>query len=109
MTKRTSQLCLLLLFLLSSPLAQAQSFRKQDAGIGGLAGAVIGGIIGHQNDEVAEGALIGGAVGALAGGILGTEKDQQLRQQRYYQHSIQQHQAWQRQRQSRHLAQRAGR
>lgn len=68
----------------------AQSYRNQDAAVGGIAGAVIGGIIGHQNDETPEGALIGGAVGAIAGGILGNAKDEQVSQRRYYQH-----QAWQ--------------
>jgi hypothetical protein len=52
--------------------------------MGGLAGAVIGGVIGHQNDELAEGALIGGAVGAIAGGVIGHQKDQQAARQRYY-------------------------
>ena len=42
---------------------------------GGTVGAIIGGIIGHQNDETPEGALIGGAVGAIAGGLLGKQKD----------------------------------
>lgn len=49
----------------------AQTKTGHGAAVGGLAGAVIGGIIGHQNDEVPEGALIGGAVGAIAGGVLG--------------------------------------
>lgn len=74
---------------------QAQSYRNQDAAVGGLAGAVIGGIIGHQNDETPEGALIGGAVGAIAGGLMGNAKDQQISQQRYYQQ-----QAWHQQRQA---------
>ena len=72
-----------------APVA-GQSYRKQDAAVGGLAGAVIGGIIGHQNDETPEGALIGGAVGAIAGGLLGDAKDQEVARQRYYQQ-----QAWQ--------------
>jgi hypothetical protein len=50
-----------------------------------VAGAVIGGIIGHQNDETPEGALIGGAVGAIAGGLLGKAQDNELAKQRYYQ------------------------
>lgn len=75
--------------------SQAQNYRNQDAAVGGLAGAVIGGIIGHQNDETPEGALIGGAVGAIAGGLLGNAKDQDVARHRYYRH-----QAWQQQRQA---------
>ncbi len=66
-------------------LAVGQTYTGQGAGFGGLTGALIGGIVGHQNDEVAEGALIGGAVGALAGGALGNARDQQVAQQHYYQ------------------------
>ena len=63
-------------------LTHAQTYRDQGIGLGGLTGAVIGGVIGHQNDEAIEGALIGGAVGAVAGGIAGRNRD-------YYEH-----QAW---------------
>ena len=61
---------------------------------GGAAGAIIGGIIGHQNDETPEGALIGGAVGAIAGGLLGKQQDRtnyeayQYQQQRNYQQAV---------------------
>jgi uncharacterized protein YcfJ len=81
---------------LSSSL-QAQSYRGEGAGLGGLTGALIGGVIGHQNDEVAEGALIGGAVGAIAGGVIGNTRDQEIARQRYYQH-----QQWQYQNQLRY-------
>lgn len=63
--------------------AHAQTRTQNGATAGGLAGAVIGGIIGHQNDEVPEGALIGGAVGAIAGGLLGRNQDNELQRQRY--------------------------
>ena len=52
--------------------------------MGGVAGAVIGGIIGHQNDETPEGALIGGAVGAITGGLIGRAQDNDLARQRAY-------------------------
>jgi gas vesicle protein len=74
--------------------ASAQTHTSQGAALGGLAGAITGGIIGHQNNETPEGALIGGAVGAIAGGLLGNAKDKQLSQDRYYQH-----QAWHQQQQ----------
>ncbi len=53
--------------------------------MGGVAGAVIGGIIGHQNDETPEGALIGGAVGAITGGLIGRAQDNTLARQQAYQ------------------------
>lgn len=53
--------------------------------MGGVAGAVIGGIIGKQNDETPEGVLIGGAVGAITGGLIGRAQDNDLQRQRYYQ------------------------
>jgi len=68
-----------------SSAAFAQSNTQRGALAGGTAGAIIGGIIGNQNDETPEGVLIGGAVGALAGGLLGNEHDQQIRRQINYQ------------------------
>ena len=62
--------------------------------LGGAAGAITGGIIGHQNDETPEGIIIGGAVGALAGGLLGHAKDEQVAREQYYQHQV-----WQQQQQ----------
>lgn len=63
--------------------ADAQSQTRDGAVLGGVAGAVIGGIVGHQNNETPEGALIGGAVGAIAGGVLGKQQEQQQKI-RYY-------------------------
>lgn len=82
---------LLTLSLSAAPLG-AQGYTRQGATLGGVAGAIAGGIIGHQNDETPEGALIGGAVGAIAGGLFGNAKDERYAQNRYYQH-----QAWQQQ------------
>ncbi len=65
--------------------ANAQSQTREGAALGGIAGAVIGGIVGHQNDEVAEGALIGGAVGAIAGGVVGNARQKAQQQQIYSQ------------------------
>ena len=46
------------------------------AGIGALGGAVLGGVIGHQDDgHGVEGALIGAAAGATAGGLIGHQMD----------------------------------
>ena len=43
--------------------------------IGGLGGAALGGIIGHQSGRGLEGAAIGGALGALGGNMLGDAQD----------------------------------
>ena len=57
---------------------------ESDAGtgatIGGLGGAGLGAIIGHQSGHTAEGALIGGAAGAGGGYIIGSERDKKKTQ-----------------------------
>lgn len=83
---------------LASNTGVAQSRTQNGATVGGVTGAVIGGIIGHQNDEVPEGALIGGAVGAIAGGLLGRAQENDLARQRYYQQ-----QAYRQQQQQQHV------
>ncbi len=51
------------------------SSAAKTAGLGTLAGAGLGAIIGHQSGHTAEGAVIGAAAGAGGGYILGNEKD----------------------------------
>lgn len=80
----------LLLLLLPAATAQAQMRPNTQRGatLGGIAGAIAGGIIGENNDEAGAGALIGGAIGALAGGAVGNARDKELQQweaQRQYQ------------------------
>jgi hypothetical protein len=73
--------------LLPSNACYSQTQTRDGAVLGGVAGAVIGGIVGHQNDETPEGALIGGAVGAIAGGLIGNQQQRQAEQyrtQQYY-------------------------
>ena len=57
---------------------------ESDAGtgatIGGLGGAGLGAIIGHQSGHAAEGALLGGAVGAGGGYMIGNERDKKKTQ-----------------------------
>lgn len=53
--------------------------------IGGVAGAIIGGIAGNQNDETPEGIAIGGVAGAIAGHVIGKTKDRNLQEQYQYQ------------------------
>ncbi len=92
----------LTLVSLLAPTCLAQSRTQNGATVGGVAGAVIGGIIGHQNDETPEGALIGGAVGAITGGLIGRAQDNDLQRQRYYQQ-----QAYQQQQQQAYIQQQA--
>ncbi len=49
---------------------------KEGAVMGAAAGAVLGGIIGHQSGRGLEGAAIGAGAGALGGGVLGSAQDQ---------------------------------
>jgi hypothetical protein len=72
--------CLVALF---ASTGYAQNQVRDGALMGGVAGALLGGVIGHQNHETTEGALIGGAVGALAGGAIGNHR-QQVERQQYY-------------------------
>lgn len=44
--------------------------------VGGLGGAALGGIIGHQSGRGLEGAAIGGALGAVGGNAVGNARDQ---------------------------------
>lgn len=73
----------------SPNVVRAQAQTQRGATLGGLAGAVAGGLIGDHNGEAGAGAAIGGVVGAVAGGLLGNanEKEQVYQQQRqiYYQ------------------------
>lgn len=54
---------------------------KKGLGIGGVLGAVAGGVVGHQSGHGVEGALIGGAVGAGAGGLIGSGMDDEAKTQ----------------------------
>ena len=73
--------------------AAAQLHQPQETVAGGVAGAIIGGIVGHQNDETAEGVAIGGVVGAITGNLLGQSKDRQIREQYQYQQAVRHEQA----------------
>lgn len=57
-------------------------------GVGALAGAVGGGIIGHQSGRGLEGAAIGAVAGGAAGNMIGGSQDarnaQRYQQQPYY-------------------------
>lgn len=49
------------------------STREKTTAGGAGAGALVGGIIGHQSGKTAQGALIGGAIGAIGGYVVGTK------------------------------------
>jgi hypothetical protein len=56
------------------PLAYAQETKTgEGALVGGLLGAVAGGVIGKQKHKTTQGVLIGGAVGALGGAAVGSQ------------------------------------
>jgi hypothetical protein len=64
--------------LLSSTMVSCATGPNAQTGtvIGGLGGAALGGIIGHQSGRGLEGAAIGGALGALGGNMIGDAQDQ---------------------------------
>ena len=49
---------------------------QKSSGIGAVAGAGLGAIIGHQSGNTEKGALIGGAVGALGGYAVGKKVEE---------------------------------
>ncbi|MCD0462859.1 glycine zipper domain-containing protein [Roseiconus lacunae] len=86
--------------LASLPSAFGQANQQRGVALGGIAGAIAGGIIGDHNDEAGAGAAIGGVVGAVAGGILGNASDKEAdlaRQRAAYYHAHQQQAAAQQQ------------
>ncbi len=62
---------------LSNCAAPAGPNTQRGAVTGGLGGAALGGIIGHQSGRGLEGAAIGAAAGAAAGGLYGNARDQE--------------------------------
>ncbi len=65
-------------------LAGCQSSRQADRlGVaGGLLGAGLGAVIGHQSGDAATGALLGAGVGAMGGAVVGDALDVQAAQNR---------------------------
>ncbi len=78
---------LLAAIALTAAPARAQHDTQRGATLGGLAGAVAGGLIGNQKGKTGRGAAVGGALGAVTGGLLGNaaDKDAELARQRAYQ------------------------
>ena len=71
-----SSLCMCALLIVGC--ANPYNNQGEGAGLGGVLGAVAGGIIGHQSHDAAAGMLIGGALGAAGGAVVGSQipKDQ---------------------------------
>lgn len=61
---------------------------QRGAAYGGLGGAALGGIIGHQSGRGLEGAAIGAGLGALAGGAIGNAQDQKRAEQYAYERQM---------------------
>ncbi len=60
-----------------NPAYAGYSNQQRGAVTGGLAGAGIGGIVGHQSGRGLEGAAIGAGLGVLSGAILGNARDRE--------------------------------
>lgn len=73
------------LFLAFSFLAACETSKEnpnatKGIGIGAAAGALVGGVIGHQTGDREKGALIGAALGAGLGGTIGHRLDKQQKE-----------------------------
>ncbi len=64
------------IFLLSLLIGCTTS--QKAATVGGLGGAAVGGIIGHQSGNDVTGAAIGGVVGAVGGMVVGEHMDKKF-------------------------------
>ncbi len=73
MLKAGQVLVLGVVLLVSVGCAENKTRVAEGAGVGGVLGATLGGIIGYQSGNAVEGALIGGAVGAGSGAVVGAQ------------------------------------
>jgi len=72
---KMQMLGLSVLLLVGAGCAENKTRVAEGAGLGGILGATIGGIVGHQSGHGVEGALIGGAAGAGTGAVVGSQMD----------------------------------
>lgn len=61
----------------ANPYAPGSTNAQRDTATGAIAGAALGGIIGHQSGRGLEGAAIGAAAGGIGGNAVGRNKDAQ--------------------------------
>jgi len=66
----------------SCPQVATAQNTQRGAILGGLGGAVVGGLIGDNNDKAGAGAAIGGAIGAVGGAVMGNARDKEINMQR---------------------------
>lgn len=66
------------LFLILAVALTGCTTTEKGAAVGGLTGATLGGIIGHQSGHGVTGAAIGGAAGAVGGMIVGEKMDKKF-------------------------------
>ncbi len=62
-----------------------QNNAQRGAAVGGVAGAILGGVAGKQDNRTTRGAVIGGIAGAIAGNVIGHSQDDRLQRQYEYQ------------------------
>lgn len=79
MIRITKGFTLFLIVVLMAGCATEGEHQRAEKGsiLGGLGGAVVGGLIGSKSGKAGQGALIGGLVGALGGGLIGNYMDKQ--------------------------------
>ena len=65
------------LLCLPAIAAFGQANTQRGVAVGGLTGAIAGGLIGDHNGEAGAGAAIGGVIGAVTGGLLGNASDKE--------------------------------
>jgi len=75
MTKYISIFAVIALGLGTLGCATNNTNAKRQGVAGAAAGAIVGGIIGHQSGRGLEGAAIGAGVGGAGGAVLGSAKD----------------------------------
>ena len=66
------------LFLILGTSLVGCTTTEKGAAVGGLSGAALGGIIGHQSGHGVAGAAIGGVAGAVGGMIVGEKMDKKF-------------------------------
>lgn len=59
----------------ANPYEAGASNQTRNTATGGIGGAVLGGVIGHQSGKGLEGAAIGGLLGGVAGNVVGKQQD----------------------------------
>ena len=77
MNRRSSTAVVVALTMLTGAGCASMNKTERGAAVGGGAGAVLGGLLGHKTGSTARGAIIGAVVGGAAGALIGRRMDQQ--------------------------------